>query len=121
MRMLQMERERVELEAERNGWKTRAERAEERVKELLGEIDGWKGQAEERSEEREAQFDVKRENLKLKVEKDQVYSELEKYKKKLEKLKQEILFLKDDKTKCEEELRRVSKERADDREASLKL
>lgn len=80
---------------------------DERIAELQGQLEVARGQAEYESEEREQKHDLSKENLKLRVERDQLLQELERVGKKLEKRVKSDGDNKAEKVKLEDEVRKL--------------
>lgn len=100
---------------------------EQRIRTLETELDIIRGQVEQDQEDREVTHDINKENLRLKVEKDQIKAMLDKALKKLDKKKEQqeqhetdIKAIKDERNRLEDQVRALTRERNDDRDAYVK-
>lgn len=87
-------------------------------------MDLLRGAVEAESDEREDKHDLSRECLRLKLEREEVQTLLDKAMKKIDKLKEkegEYSRGKEDRAKLEEEVRRAGRERAEQKEAELRV
>lgn len=85
--ILTLEQRITDANAERDRFKVKLEMKDQRIRTLETELDIIRGQVEQDQEDREVTHDINKENLRLRVEKDQIKAMLDKALKKLDKKK----------------------------------